>query len=65
LKYLDKAVTLWKKTTDYLYDQQAHLYSRDGSYLNKKAKKWYQGILVAGEWLGVGRVSQGIREYAH
>ncbi|HEY8782122.1 MAG TPA: glycoside hydrolase family 88 protein [Mucilaginibacter sp.] len=38
LKYLDKAVTLWKKTTDYLYDQQAHLYSRDGSYLNKKEK---------------------------
>jgi len=38
LKYLDKAVTLWKKTTDYLYDPQAHLYSRDGSFLNKKEK---------------------------
>jgi unsaturated rhamnogalacturonyl hydrolase len=37
-KYLNKAVTLWHKTTDYLYDPQAHLYSRDGSYLNKKEK---------------------------
>ena len=38
LKYLDKAAVLWWKTTDYLYDPQAHLYSRDGSYLNKKEK---------------------------
>ena len=38
LKYLDKAATLWWKTTDYLYDRQEHLYSRDGSYLNKKEK---------------------------
>jgi len=38
LKYLDKAARLWWKTTDYLYDPQAHLYSRDGSYLNKKEK---------------------------
>src|ERR1700733_5861492 len=38
LKYLDKATTLWWKTTAYLYDPQAHLYSRDGSYLNKKEK---------------------------
>ncbi len=38
LKYLNKAVVLWQKTTDYLYDPQAHLYSRDGSYLNKKEK---------------------------
>ncbi len=37
-KYLNKAVILWQKTTDYLYDPQAHLYSRDGSYLNKKEK---------------------------
>jgi len=37
-KYLNKAITLWQKTTDYLYDPQAHLYSRDGSYLNKKEK---------------------------
>jgi unsaturated rhamnogalacturonyl hydrolase len=38
LKYLDKATLLWKKTTDYLYDPIEHLYSRDGSYLNKKEK---------------------------
>lgn len=37
-KYLNKATTLWWKTTAYLYDPQAHLYSRDGSYLNKKEK---------------------------
>jgi unsaturated rhamnogalacturonyl hydrolase len=37
-KYLDKAVKLWWKTTDYLYDPDAHLYSRDGSYLDKKEK---------------------------
>ena len=36
IKYLDKAAKLWWKTTDYLYDPQAHLYSRDGSFLNKK-----------------------------
>jgi len=37
-KYLNKATTLWWKTTAYLYDPRAHLYSRDGSYLNKKEK---------------------------
>ena len=37
-KYLNKAATLWWKTTAYLYNQQEHLYFRDGSYLNKKEK---------------------------
>lgn len=37
-KYLDVATRLWWKTTDYLYDSTQHLYSRDGSYLNKKEK---------------------------
>jgi len=37
-KYLDKATSLWWKTTAYLYDPKAHLYSRDGSYLDKKEK---------------------------
>ncbi len=37
-KYLDIATKLWWKTTDYLYDSSAYLYSRDGSYLNKKEK---------------------------
>ncbi len=38
LKYLNKATKLWWKTTDYLYDPQAHLYVRDGSFFNKKEK---------------------------
>ena len=37
-RYLDIAVKLWWKTTDYLYDSTEHLYSRDGSYLEKKEK---------------------------
>ncbi|MBC7888387.1 MAG: glycoside hydrolase family 88 protein [Ferruginibacter sp.] len=37
-KYLDIALKLWWKTTDYLYDPAEHLYARDGSYLNKKEK---------------------------
>ncbi len=38
LKYLDKAARLWWKTTDYLYDPNEKLYSRDGSFLDKKEK---------------------------
>jgi rhamnogalacturonyl hydrolase YesR len=38
LKYLNKAAKLWWKSTDYLYDPQAHLYSRDGSFFDKKEK---------------------------
>jgi rhamnogalacturonyl hydrolase YesR len=38
LKYLNKATSLWWKTTDYLYDTNEKLYSRDGSFLNKKEK---------------------------
>jgi rhamnogalacturonyl hydrolase YesR len=37
-KYLDIASQLWWKTTDYLYDSTQHLYSRDGSFLDKKEK---------------------------
>lgn len=37
-KYLDIATKLWWKTTDYLYDSVEHLYSRDGSFLDKKEK---------------------------
>ena len=36
--YLDIAVKLWWKTTDYLYDNDEHLYFRDGSFLDKKEK---------------------------
>ncbi|MES2276773.1 MAG: glycoside hydrolase family 88 protein [Bacteroidota bacterium] len=37
-KYLNTAAKLWWKTTDYLYDNEEHLYFRDGSYLQKKEK---------------------------
>jgi len=37
-QYLDIATKLWWKTTDYLYDHTEHLYSRDGSFLEKKEK---------------------------
>jgi rhamnogalacturonyl hydrolase YesR len=37
-KYLNTAIKLWWKTTDYLYDPVEHLYSRDGSFLEKKEK---------------------------
>jgi unsaturated rhamnogalacturonyl hydrolase len=37
-EYLNTAVKLWWKTTDYLYDPAEHLYFRDGSYFNKKDK---------------------------
>ena len=37
-KYLNTAVKLWWKTTDYLYDSTEQLYFRDGSFLNKKEK---------------------------
>jgi rhamnogalacturonyl hydrolase YesR len=35
-KYLDYAVTNWWRTTDYLYDQQEHLYYRDSRYFDKR-----------------------------
>lgn len=37
-KYLNTATKLWWKTTDYLFNHNEHLYSRDGSYLDKKEK---------------------------
>lgn len=35
-RYLDFAVTNWWRTTDYLYDQQEHLYFRDSTYFKKR-----------------------------
>lgn len=35
-KYLDAAVKLWWKTTDYLYVPSEHLYFRDQTYFEKK-----------------------------
>ncbi|MBC8052660.1 MAG: glycoside hydrolase family 88 protein [Sphingobacteriaceae bacterium] len=37
-KYLNTAAALWWKTHEYLYDNTEHLYSRDGSYLDRKEK---------------------------
>jgi len=37
-KYLDAAVKLWWKTTDYLYVPSEHLYFRDQTYFEKKEK---------------------------
>lgn len=37
-RYLDMAVKLWWKTTDFLYDSMEHLYFRDENYFHKKEK---------------------------
>jgi len=56
-KYLDIAVKLWWKTTDYLYDSAEHLYSRDGSYLNKKEKNGAKVFWSRGNgWVFAGLV---------
>lgn len=38
LKYLKKADTLWRKTSDYLYDKDEHLYYRDSRFFDMKEK---------------------------
>jgi unsaturated rhamnogalacturonyl hydrolase len=63
LKYLDKAALLWWKTSGYLYDPQAHLYSRDGSYLNKKEKNGAKVFWARGNgWVlaGLARVLENM-----
>ena len=35
-RYLDFAVTNWWRTSDYLYDTNAHLYFRDSTFFNKR-----------------------------
>jgi rhamnogalacturonyl hydrolase YesR len=35
-RYLDFAVTNWWRTSDYLYDQDEHLYFRDSTYFEKR-----------------------------
>jgi unsaturated rhamnogalacturonyl hydrolase len=63
LKYLNKAAGLWLKTTDYLYDPQEHLYSRDGSYLNKKEKNGAKVFWSRGNgWVlaGLARVMENM-----
>lgn len=63
LKYLDKAAKLWWKTTDYLYDPKAHLYSRDGSYLDKREKNGKKVFWSRGNgWVlaGLARVMENM-----
>lgn len=56
-KYLDMAVKLWWKTTDYLYDPVEHLYSRDGSYLDKREKNGRKVFWSRGNgWVFAGLV---------
>ncbi|RYD69945.1 MAG: glycoside hydrolase family 88 protein, partial [Sphingobacteriales bacterium] len=38
VKYLDKSIELWFKSTAYLYDKDEHLFYRDSRYFNKKEK---------------------------
>jgi unsaturated rhamnogalacturonyl hydrolase len=38
LKYLNTASKLWWKTSDYLYDNNEHLFYRDSRYFDKKEK---------------------------
>ncbi len=64
-KYLNIASRLWWKTTDYLYDSVEHLYSRDGSYLDKKEKNGTKVFWSRGNgWVfaGLARVLENIRE---
>ena len=35
-RYRDYAITNWWRTSDYLYDKEAHLYFRDSTYFDKK-----------------------------
>jgi len=63
--YLDKAVKLWWKTTNYLYDRQQRLYSRDGSFLNKKEKNGAKVFWSRGNgWVlaGLARVLENMPE---
>jgi len=56
-KYLDIAVQLWWKTTDYLYDSTEHLYFRDGSYFEKREKNGQKVFWSRGNgWVVAGLV---------
>lgn len=56
-EYLNTAIKLWWKTTDYLYDPVEHLYSRDGSFLDKKEKNGKKVFWSRGNgWVFAGLV---------
>jgi rhamnogalacturonyl hydrolase YesR len=35
-RYLDHAIAAWWRTSDYLYDTDAHLYYRDSNYFARR-----------------------------
>jgi rhamnogalacturonyl hydrolase YesR len=54
-RYLNISNSLWWKTTDYLYDTTEHLYTRDGSYLNRKEKNGKKVFWARGNgWVMAG-----------
>jgi unsaturated rhamnogalacturonyl hydrolase len=56
-RYLDTAVRLWWKTTDYLYDKSEHLYFRDQSFFDKKEKNGQKVFWSRGNgWVLAGLV---------
>src|SRR5215211_2885612 len=56
-KYLDLALNLWWKTTDYLYDKKEHLYFRDQSFFDKKEKNGQKVFWSRGNgWVLAGLV---------
>lgn len=62
-EYLNAAIKLWWKTTDYLYDPAEHLYFRDGGYFNKKEKNGKKVFWSRGNgWVlaGLVRVMENI-----
>lgn len=55
--YLDLCDKLWWKTTDFLYDKDAHLYFRDERFLNKKEKNGEKVFWARGNgWVLAGLV---------
>jgi len=56
-RYLDMAVKLWWKTTDFLYDSTEHLYFRDENYFHKKEKNGKKTFWSRGNgWVLAGLV---------
>jgi rhamnogalacturonyl hydrolase YesR len=56
-KYLDVAVKLWWKTTDYLYDRNEHLYYRDSNFFDRREKNGKKVFWSRGNgWVFAGLV---------
>ena len=62
-RYLNFAVTNWWRTTDYLYDQDEHLFFRDSTYFDKQeanGKKVFWGRGNGWVMAGLVRVMQSL-----